>query len=71
MADKKMKTILQICALPAIKYNPQLKEYYLKKRAESKNPMLVLNNLSYKIISWVFSVINRRTPYMNTYEFAC
>ncbi|WP_426063023.1 transposase [Flavobacterium sp. DSP2-3-1] len=28
MADKKMKSILQMCALVAVKHDPQLKEYY-------------------------------------------
>lgn len=71
MADKKMKSILQMCALVAVKHDPQLKEYYNKKKAEGKNAMLVLNNVKCKIISRVFSVINRQTPYINTHKFAC
>ena len=71
MADKKMKSLLQMCALSAIKYDPQLKEYYNKKKEEGKNGMLVLNNIRCKIIGRVFSVINRKTPYINTYKFAC
>lgn len=70
MADKKLKSLLQMCALSAIKYDPQLKEYYNKKKEEGKNGMLVLNNIRCKIISRVFSVINRQTPYINTYKFA-
>lgn len=71
MADKKMKSILQMCALVAVKHDPQLKAYYIKKKAEGKNAMLVLNNVKCKIIGRVFSVINRQTPYINTYKFAC
>jgi transposase len=71
MADKKMKSLLQMCALSAIKYDPQLKEYYTKKKEEGKNGMLVLNNIRCKIIGRIFSVINRQTPYINTYKFAC
>lgn len=71
MADKKMKSILQMCALVAVKHDPQLKAYYNKKKAEGKNAMLVLNNVKCKIISRVFSVINRKTPYVNTYKFTC
>ena len=70
MADKKMKSILQMAALAAVKHDQQLKEYYIKKKAEGKNSMLVLNNIKCKIISRVFSVINRKTPYINTYKFA-
>lgn len=71
MADKKMKSILQMCALVAVKHDPQLKEYYERKKAEGKNAMLVLNNVKCKIIGRVFSVINRQTPYINIYKFAC
>ena len=71
MADKKIKSLLQMCALSAIKYDAQIKEYYEKKKDEGKHSMLVLNNVRCKIISRVFSVINRQTPYINTYKFAC
>lgn len=71
MADKKMKTLLQMGALTAIKYDPQIKEYYNKKKEEGKNGMLVLNNIRCKIISRVFAVIKRQTPFINTYKFAC
>jgi transposase len=70
MADKKMKSLLQMCAMTTLKYDPQLKEYYNKKKAEGKNSMLVLNNIRCKLISRVFAVINRETPYINTYKFA-
>jgi len=70
MADKKMKSLLQMCALTTLKYDPQLKEYYNKKKAEGKNAMLVLNNIRCKLISRVFAVINRETSYVNTYKFA-
>jgi len=70
MADKKMKSLLQMCALTALKYDAQLKEYYINKKNEGKNSMLVLNNIRCKLISRVFAVVNRETPYINTYKFA-
>jgi transposase len=70
LADKKMKSLLQMCSMTSLKYDPQLKEYYNKKKAEGKNSMLVLNNIRCKIISRVFAVVNRETPYINTYKFA-
>lgn len=39
-----MKSILQMCALVAVKQESQLKEYYERKKGEGKNTMLVLNN---------------------------
>lgn len=70
MADKKMKSLLQMCAMTTLKYDPQLKEYYIKKKEEGKNSMLVLNNIRCKLISRVFAVVSRQTPYINTYKFA-
>jgi transposase len=64
-----MKSLLQMGALAAIKYDPQLKEYYKKKKNEGKNSMLVLNNIRCKIIDKVFSVIKRESPYIYTYKF--
>ena len=70
LADKKMKSLLQMCAMTSMKYDNQLKEYYNKKKAEGKNSMLILNNIRCKLISRVFAVINRETPYVDTYKFA-
>ena len=70
LADKKLKSLLNLCALNAKKHDHQLKEYYIKKVAEGKAKMLVLNNIRCKLLSRVFAVINRQTPYINTYKFA-
>ncbi len=70
LADKKMKTLLQMCAITAIKHDPQMKEYYNRKIAEGKNPMLVLNNVRCKLMSRVFAVVKRQTPFVNISKFA-
>lgn len=69
-ADKQLKSLLNMCALSSKKYDPQIKAYFDKKVAEGKNKMLVLNNIRCKILSRVFAVINRETPYINTHKFA-
>ena len=70
MADKKMKSLLQMCAMTSMKYDAQLKQYYQKKKAEGKNSMLILNNVRCKLLSRVFAVVRRGTPYIDTYKFA-
>jgi len=45
--------------MATIKYDPQIREYYQKKRKEGKNGMLVLNNVRCKLVSRVFAVVQR------------
>lgn len=69
MADKKMKSLLNMCALSAKRNDIQLKQYYERKVAEGKNPMLVMNNLRAKLLSRIFAVVNRQTPFVNVSKF--
>jgi len=69
LADKKLKSLLQMCAMNAKKCDPQLKFYFEKKVAEGKSKMLVLNNIRCKLIARVFAVINRGEPYVDTNRF--
>lgn len=69
-ADKQLKSLLNMCALSSKKYDPQIKTYFDRKVAEGKNKMLVLNNIRCKLLSRIFAVINRETPYINTHKFA-
>lgn len=70
LADKKLKSLLNMCALSANKYDFELKEYFEKKVNEGKNKMLVLNNIRNKILTRVFAVINRQEPYVNLKKYA-
>ena len=70
VADKKMKSLLNMCALSIKKYDKEIAEYYQKKVLEGKNPMLVMNNIRCKILSRVFATVNRGTPYVNLQKFA-
>jgi transposase len=70
LADKKLKSLLNMCALNAKKYDPELKIYYEKKISEGKSKMLVINNIRCKLLSRIFATVNRGTPYVNTKKFA-
>lgn len=69
-ADKKMKSLLQMCVLSTIKYDGQIKEYYQRKKQEGKHTMLIMNNIRCKLISRIFAVVQRQSAYVNTYKFA-
>lgn len=70
MADKKLKSLLQMCAMNAKKYDVQLRDYYERKQSDGKSKMLVLNNIKCKLLARVFAVVNRGNPYINTNKFA-
>jgi transposase len=70
LADKKLKSLLNMCALGAIRHDKSIKVYYERKVNEGKPKMLVLNNVRCKLLARVFAIINRKTPFINTFKFA-
>lgn len=70
LADKKMKSLLNMCALIIKKNEKEVEDYYQKKIAEGKNPMLIMNNIRCKVLSRVFATVNRGTPYVKLQKFA-
>ena len=65
-----MKTLLNIGALAAKRSDKEIGDYYFRKLEEGKNPMLVMNNIRCKILSRVFAVVTRQSPFVNTHKFA-
>ena len=57
MANKKLKKHLNMCALSAIKCDPELKLYYNRKVEEGKNKKLVINNVRNKLVHRVCACI--------------
>jgi transposase len=70
LADLKLKSLLNMCALTAVRHDAELKTYYERKVAEGKPKMLVINNIRAKLLARVFAIINRNSPYVNTRKFA-
>jgi transposase len=70
LADKKMKTLLDLSAKSAIQYDKELKEYYLKRTKNGKSKMSTINNVRNKILSRMFAVIKRQTPFIENYLHA-
>ena len=66
LANKKMKALLSSCAVSAIQHNPEMRRYYLRRIEEGKNEMSTINIIRNKILSRIFAVVNRGTPYANT-----
>ena len=63
MADKTMKTLLDLAAKSAIRYDKELREYYQRRVQEGKLKMNAINVVRNKILYRIFAVIKRQTPY--------
>jgi transposase len=62
-ANKTLKTLLHMSALASVREPGELREYYERKRAEGKKPILVVNAVRNKIIHRVCAVVRNNKPY--------
>jgi len=69
-ADKKLKSLLNMCAIAAIQCDKELRRYYDKKVKEGKSKMLVINNIRCKLLARIFAVVNRKSPFIATIAIA-
>jgi transposase len=67
LADKKMKSLLDLSAKSAIQYDKELREYYLKRTEGGKSKMSTINIVRNKILYRMFAVIKRQTPFFENY----
>jgi transposase len=65
MADKSLKTLLNMAAMRAVRMDNDLKIYYDRKVAEGKNCMSVLNAVRNKLVHIMYAVIKNEKMYQN------
>lgn len=70
LANKKIKTLLNMCARSAIVFNTEMKTYYKNRKAKGDNGMSILNIIRNKLIARIFAVIKRGTEYVDTLKYA-
>lgn len=63
LANKKLKTLLTMAAICAVRFDPALKQKYEQKVGEGKPKMSVLNIIRAKLIQRIFAVVKRQTIY--------
>ncbi len=63
---RQAKADLSISVLSAITFDPDIKEYWQRKKAEGKHAGCVLNAIKFKIVLRMFAVVKRGKPYVNT-----
>jgi len=68
--DKRLKSLLTMGAISALRFDQSLKLYYLKRIEEGKNKMSVINIIRNKLIARTFAVVKRGTPYVMIDKYA-
>lgn len=70
-ANRKLKSLLHLCAMAALRWDKEIKAYYERKVAEGKNKMSVINAIRNKLLQRIFAVIRDQRPYEETYQYKC
>ena len=68
-ADKKLKRLLHLAALTAIRIKGELQDYYHRKVAQGKHKMSVLNAVRNKLVLRMFAVIHKNRKYEKNYPY--
>ena len=67
LADKQMKTLLDLAAKSAIQYDKELRSFYQRRLEMGKSKMSTINIVRNKILYRMFAVIKRQTPFIENY----
>jgi len=70
LANKKIKALLGNITGSAIQHNPEIRLFYQRRIDEGKHIMSTQNIIRNKLLSRIFAVVTRGTPYVDTMKFA-
>lgn len=65
MANRKLKALLNMGAINTLRSDNEYHRYYQRRKQEGKHHMVILNAVRNKLISRMFAVIQRDTPYVS------
>lgn len=68
LGNKKIKAIIGNGIASAIQHDPEIASYYKRKLEEGKHKMVVMNAIKNKLISRVFAVVKRGTPFVLLFQ---
>lgn len=67
MANKRVKKLLHLAAMAAASFDQELKAYFMRKVAQGKNKMAVLNAVRNKLIHRIFACVRNNRKYEKIY----
>ena len=68
LGNKKIKAIIGNGIASAIQNDPEIANYYQRKLNEGKHKMVVMNAIKNKLISRIFAVVKRGTPFVPLFQ---
>lgn len=68
--NRKLKSLLHLCAMSALRWDKEIKAYYERKVLEGKNKMSVINAIRNKLLLRIFAVLRDQRPYVENYQLA-
>lgn len=70
VANQQVKRMLHLAALAAIQFDTELRDYYIRRQEDGKNKMCIINIIRNKLVSRVFAVVKRGTPFVDIKKYA-
>jgi transposase len=70
LANKKIKSLLDLCAKNAILHNYEMKTYYESRVEKGKSKMSTINIIRNKLLARIFAVVKRQSPYVDLMKYA-
>ena len=70
LANKKLKSLPDMSAKTAIQFSPEMKTFYERRQEMGKSKMSTINIIRNKIISRMFAVVKRQSPYVDLMKYA-
>jgi transposase len=68
IANKEIKKMLHLAAMVTIRKKGIMRAYYMRKIAEGKNKMAIINAIRNKLIHILIACINKDTIYVKNYK---
>jgi len=68
IGNKKIKWLLHLCALVAVRWDDELKAYYQRKISEGKPKLVAINAVRNKLVLRIFACVNQDRVYVKDYK---
>lgn len=68
-ANRRLKSLLHLCAMAALRHDAEIRTYYQRKVQEGKNKMLVINAIRNKLLQRIYALLRDKRYYEENYVY--